>query len=98
MLSSFPTIFVTLKLPTDLIAAAIREGGAMGFFKRELSPVERFENALKEKQAARQKLAGRLDCCGSGGCGKAVRCGKAGGGRRRHRKARAGRGRSAHRG
>lgn len=32
----------------------------MGFFKRELSPVERFENALKEKQAARQKLAGRL--------------------------------------
>ncbi len=32
----------------------------MGFFKRELNPVERFENALKEKQAARQKLAGRL--------------------------------------
>jgi hypothetical protein len=32
----------------------------MGFFKRELSPVERFESALNEKQAARQKLAGRL--------------------------------------
>ncbi len=32
----------------------------MGFFRRELSPVERFENALKDKQAARQKLAGRL--------------------------------------
>jgi uncharacterized protein YigA (DUF484 family) len=32
----------------------------MAFFKRELSPVERFENALKEKQAARQKVAGRL--------------------------------------
>jgi hypothetical protein len=32
----------------------------MAFFKRELSPVERFENALKEKQAARQKLADRL--------------------------------------
>jgi hypothetical protein len=29
-------------------------------FKRELSPIERFENALKEKQAARQKLAERL--------------------------------------
>jgi hypothetical protein len=32
----------------------------MGFFKRELNPVERFENALKEKQVARQKLVGRL--------------------------------------
>jgi hypothetical protein len=33
---------------------------AMAFFKRELSPVERFENTLKEKQVARQKLADRL--------------------------------------
>lgn len=32
----------------------------MGFFRRELSPVERFENALKDKQAARHKLATRL--------------------------------------
>ena len=32
----------------------------MGFFKGELSPVERFENALRVKQAARQKLADRL--------------------------------------
>jgi hypothetical protein len=32
----------------------------MAFFKRELSPVERFERALKERQAARQKLANRL--------------------------------------
>ena len=32
----------------------------MGFFKRELSPVERFETALREKQAERQKLADRL--------------------------------------
>jgi G3E family GTPase len=32
----------------------------MAFFKREVSPVERFETMLKEKQAARQKLAGRL--------------------------------------
>jgi hypothetical protein len=39
---------------------AIREGIVMAFFKRELGPVERFESALKEKQAARQKLADRL--------------------------------------
>lgn len=32
----------------------------MGFFKRELNPVERFETALKDKLVARQKLAGRL--------------------------------------
>jgi hypothetical protein len=32
----------------------------MAFFKRELSPVERFESVLKDKQAARQKLAARL--------------------------------------
>jgi hypothetical protein len=32
---------------------------AMAFFKRELGPVERFESALKEKLAARQKLAGK---------------------------------------
>jgi hypothetical protein len=39
---------------------AIREDMAMAFFKPELSPVERFESALKDKQAARQKLADRL--------------------------------------
>src|SRR5260370_37227332 len=39
---------------------AIREDIAMAFFKRELSPVERFESALKDKQAARHKLADRL--------------------------------------
>jgi hypothetical protein len=38
----------------------IREDIAMAFFRRELSPVERFESALKDKQAARQKLADRL--------------------------------------
>jgi hypothetical protein len=32
----------------------------MAFFKRELSPVERFDAALKEKQAVRRKLADRL--------------------------------------
>jgi len=32
----------------------------MVFFRRELSPVEIFERALKDKQAARQKLADRL--------------------------------------
>jgi hypothetical protein len=39
---------------------AIREDIIMAFFKRELSPVERFESALKHKQAERQKLADRL--------------------------------------
>jgi hypothetical protein len=32
----------------------------MAFFKRELSTVERFESALRDKQAARQKLADRV--------------------------------------
>jgi hypothetical protein len=32
----------------------------MAFFKRELGPVERFESALRDRQAARQKLADRL--------------------------------------
>jgi hypothetical protein len=32
----------------------------MAFFKRELTPVERFENTLRDKCAARQKLADRL--------------------------------------
>src|SRR6266404_5739785 len=32
----------------------------MAFFKREVGPVERFESMLKDKQAARQKLADRL--------------------------------------
>ena len=31
----------------------------MSFFRRELSPVERFENALREKQTARLKLASK---------------------------------------
>jgi hypothetical protein len=33
----------------------------MAFFKRELSPVERFESALTAKQDERRKLAARLD-------------------------------------
>jgi hypothetical protein len=33
----------------------------MAFFKRELSPIERFESALKDKQAAREELADRLN-------------------------------------
>jgi hypothetical protein len=32
----------------------------MAFFKRELGPVERFESVLKDKRAARQKLANRV--------------------------------------
>jgi hypothetical protein len=39
---------------------ATSRGNAMAFFKRELSPIERFEVALKDKLAARQKLAERL--------------------------------------
>jgi len=39
---------------------AIREYIAMAFFKRELGPVERFESALIDKRAARQKLDDRL--------------------------------------
>src|SRR6202043_2410987 len=51
----------TLYIPADSADNfAIREGIVMAFFKRELGPVERFESALKEKQAARQKLADRL--------------------------------------
>jgi hypothetical protein len=38
----------------------IAEDIAMAFFKREISPVERFETVLREKRAARQKLADRL--------------------------------------
>jgi hypothetical protein len=38
----------------------IHEDIGMAFFKREVSPVQRFERALREKQAARQKLADRL--------------------------------------
>jgi hypothetical protein len=36
------------------------QGRAVGFFRRELGPVERFESALKDKQAAREKLGNRL--------------------------------------
>jgi hypothetical protein len=39
---------------------AIRGSIAMAFFKRELSPVDRFEAALRDKRAARQKLGDRL--------------------------------------
>jgi hypothetical protein len=49
-----------LNLAADSLMIAVREDIAMAFFKLELSPVERFESALKEKQAARQKLADRL--------------------------------------
>jgi len=44
---------------------AIRGGIAMAFFKRDLSPVERFEQALKDKQAARRKLAERVSAAES---------------------------------
>jgi hypothetical protein len=44
---------------------AFREDLAMAFFKRELSPVERFKAALKSKEAERQNLAGRLSAAES---------------------------------
>jgi hypothetical protein len=39
---------------------AVREDFAMAFFRRELGPVERFESVLRDKQAARHRLADRL--------------------------------------
>src|ERR1700720_4676790 len=61
MLSKFPNTSRAHQI-CRLIRRMIttREDIAMAFFKRELSPVERFESALKNKQAARQKLADRL--------------------------------------
>ena len=32
----------------------------MAFFKRELNPIERFESALTDRQAARSRLASQL--------------------------------------
>src|ERR1700738_3321417 len=60
MLSTFPITFRAYLIWLIRRMISIREGIAMAFFKRELSPVERFETALKDKQAARQKLADRL--------------------------------------
>ena len=57
MLSKFPIIF---RAQSDSANDHVSRDTAMAFFKRELSPVERFENALIDKRAARQKLAGRL--------------------------------------
>src|ERR1700738_4895486 len=61
MLSTFPITFRAYLIWLIRRMISIREGIAMAFFKRELSPVERFESALKDKQAARQKLADRLN-------------------------------------
>src|SRR6267378_1903049 len=61
MSSKFPITFQAHKICLLIRRMiAICEDNAMAFFKRELSPVERFESALKDKQAARQKLADRL--------------------------------------
>lgn len=40
--------------------ASVFRDVAVGFFNQELSPVERFENALRDKRVARHKLASRL--------------------------------------
>jgi hypothetical protein len=45
---------------TDSRKIAIVEDIAMAFFKREMSPSERFESVLRGKQTAREKLADRL--------------------------------------
>ena len=63
---SFRLIFACNEFGPLIRRTIVRRGGiAMAFFKRELfkrelGPIERFENALKEKLAARQKLAERL--------------------------------------
>jgi hypothetical protein len=59
MLSKFPASIYNNSAALIRWMDSIREVMAMAFFKRELGPVERFESALKEKLAARQKLAGR---------------------------------------
>ena len=83
MLSKFPITFQPHKI-CQLIRwmIAIREDNTMAFFKRQLSPVERFETALKDKQAARQKLADRLSIAETGTCRKTRRGRTAGHGRR----------------
>ena len=44
------------------LSGVIRETMPMAFFRKQaLSPVERYESALKEKQAARENLAERLN-------------------------------------
>src|SRR5215218_2606956 len=61
MSSKFQANFCTYRIGLLIRRTIVRRGGiAMAFFRRELGPIERFENALKEKQAARQKLAERL--------------------------------------
>jgi hypothetical protein len=62
MSSKFPNKFGSRYTCTDSADGLLFdiEGLLMAFFKRELSPVERFENALKLKLTEREKLAGRL--------------------------------------
>jgi hypothetical protein len=60
MLATFPIKFRAHWIELIRRMSSIRGDIAMIFFKRELSPVERFEGALRDKQAARRKLAERL--------------------------------------
>src|SRR6187402_341713 len=61
MSSKFQARFCLLRIGPMIRQMILTRGGiAMAFFKRELGPIERFENALKEKLTARQKLAERL--------------------------------------
>jgi hypothetical protein len=59
MLSKFPNS-VRAHYTWLIRRISIREDIAMAFFKRDLGPIERFESALRDKQAARASLAGRL--------------------------------------
>src|ERR1700760_1583743 len=58
MSSKFLTNFACVLIPVDSRAwlSGILK---MAFFTRELTPVERFENALRDRRAARQKQADR---------------------------------------
>ena len=59
MSSRFPTRFG--RIDSALIRRVIQWILKMAFFKRELTPVERFESALRDRLAARQKQAGRVN-------------------------------------
>src|SRR6266480_4654757 len=51
-----------IRRPADSAESSDARGHrfVMAFFKRELSPIERFETALRDRRVARQKLADRL--------------------------------------
>jgi hypothetical protein len=60
MSSKFPAKGWANHVTVDSVHPSTRRDFVMAFFKRELSPVERFESALKIKQAERERLAEQL--------------------------------------